>query len=195
MSLSPRFITAPLLLLSALSFIKPGHAADVSDHIAIFTTAGDVKSQLQTYFFDAARAGRSDMLQEFIAAGYDLNTRDGRGYTALILAAYHGQPQAVDLLLKAGANACAEDKRGNTALMGAIFKGELSIARTLINTECSANQRNGVGQTPAMYAALFGRVELLKALQAKGADLQATDIDGNSAESLARGEIRARAVR
>lgn len=191
-----RLFGYPLVLLyCALSFAAPSQAADTSDYTATPSTAGDVKSQLQTYFFDAARAGRVDMLQEFITAGYDLNTSDGKGYTALILAAYNGHPQAVDLLLKAGADACAEDQRGNTALMGAIFKGELSIARTLINTECSANQANGVGQTPAMYAALFGRVELLDALKAKGADLSAQDIDGNTAEALARGEIKTRAIR
>lgn len=30
------------------------------------------------------------MLEEFILAGYDLDTADAKGYTALILAAYHG---------------------------------------------------------------------------------------------------------
>ena len=79
--------------------------------------------------------------------------------------------------------------------MGAIFKGELSIARRLLKTECSANQANRVGQTPAMYAALFGRVELLDELKARGADLKAKDIDGNTAEALARGEIRTRVAR
>ncbi|MDO9452107.1 MAG: ankyrin repeat domain-containing protein [Stagnimonas sp.] len=192
-----RFITASwALVLCALSFSKPSHATEpAADYAATPAIAGDVKSPLQTYFFDAARAGRTDMLQEFITAGYDLDTRDGKGYTALILAAYNGHPEAVDLLLKAGANACAEDQRGNTALMGAIFKGELLIARTLMKSACSPNQANAVGQTPAMYAALFGRLELLDDLKAKGADLSAQDIDGNTAEALARGEIRTRPAR
>ena len=150
----------------------------------------DVKAQLRGYLFDAARAGHLPMLREFIAAGYDLDTADAKGYTALILAAYHGHAEAVDALLAAGANACAEDARGNTALMGAIFKGEMTIARRLIATDCAPDQRNRAGQTPAMYAALFGRVELLDALGARGADLHATDSAGNSAAALARGEIR-----
>ena len=196
MPTSIRLITAPLvLLLCALSFSKPSQAADNADYAATLSTAGDVKSQLRSHFFSAARSGRTDMLQEFIAAGYDLNTRDGKGYTALILAAYNGRPETVELLIKNGADACAEDHRGNTALMGAIFKGELSIARTLLNTDCNPDQRNAAGQTPAMYAALFGRVELLEQLKNKGADLRATDVDGNSAESLARGEIKTRAMR
>lgn len=191
MSHHHRFGLATLALLCALSFSRHSQAAD-EDYAATPATAGDLKAQLQSYFFAAAREGRSDMLQEFINAGYDLNSRDGKGYTALILAAYHGRPQAVNLLISAGANACAEDHRGNTALMGAIFKGELSIARTLLDAGCNPDQRNAAGQTPAMYAALFGRVEVLNALKEKGADLEATDINGNSAESLARGEIKTR---
>ncbi|MET0497007.1 MAG: ankyrin repeat domain-containing protein [Steroidobacteraceae bacterium] len=155
----------------------------------------DVRSQLNDYLFDAARAGRTDMLQEFVRSKYDLDVRDDHGYTALIFAAYHGNEPAVDLLLQAGANPCAKDNRGNTALMGAIFKGEVAIARKLIAADCAADQKNSAGQTPAMYAALFGRVELLDELAARGADLDTTDVDGNSAKSLARGEIRVKASR
>ena len=164
MSRHHRFALAALALLCALSFSSNSQAAD-DGYAATAATAGDLKSQLQTYFFAAAREGRSDMLQEFINAGYDLNTRDGKGYTAIILAAYHGRREAVNLLISAGADACAEDHRGNTALMGAIFKGELSIARTLLDADCKPDQRNAAGQTPAMIAALFGRVDLLKTLQ------------------------------
>ncbi|WP_095079520.1 ankyrin repeat domain-containing protein [Pseudomonas sp. Irchel s3h17] len=149
-----------------------------------------MKAQLQAYYFDAARRGDVEMLNTFIAAGYSLDTQDDKGYTALILAAYHGQAQAVEQLLAAGADACAQDKRGNTALMGSIFKGEMKIARRLLATDCSPDQRNGAGQTAAMYAGLFKRVELLDALVSKGADLNTEDPLGNSAARLVEGEIR-----
>ena len=151
--------------------------------------ATQVAQQLKTYYFDAARIGNTAMLQEFSAAGYDLNTRDEKGYTALILAAYHGQAQAVALLLKAGADPCAQDNRGNTALMGAIFKGEVLIARRLLAAGCQPNQRNNAGQTAAMYAALFQRAEILQTLKARGADMQATDRAGNTPTALVRGEF------
>lgn len=93
-----------------------------------------VQEQLQDYYFDAARRGDVEMLNTFIDSGYSLNTQDEKGYTALILAAYHGESAYVDRLLAAGADACVQDKRGNTALMGAIFKGELKIAQRLLAT-------------------------------------------------------------
>lgn len=162
---------------------------------ALPTDPAAVQEELQSYYFDAARRGDVSMLDAFIDAHYSLNTQDEKGYTALILAAYHGHGPAVERLLAAGADACVQDKRGNTALMGAIFKGEVQIARRLLSTDCSPDQRNGAGQTAAMYAGFFKRTELLDALKAKGADLQAQDPLGNTATDLARGEIRMPAPR
>jgi ankyrin repeat protein len=163
--------------------------------LSVFADPLALKAQLQDYYFDAARRGDVEMLKTFIESGYSLNTVDDKGYTALILSAYHGHEPAVEQLLAAGADACVQDKRGNTALMGAIFKGELRIARRLLGTACNPDQRNGAGQTAAMYAGLFKRVELLDALKAQGADLNAEDPLGNSATRLANGEIRTAAPR
>ncbi|WP_083659525.1 ankyrin repeat domain-containing protein [Pseudomonas sp. PA1(2017)] len=149
-----------------------------------------IQAQLRDYYFQAAREGNVAMLDEFIAAGYDLDTADDKGYTALILAAYHGHRAAVERLLGAGADACAQDWRGNTALMGAIFKGEVRIAKRLLDADCSPDQRNDSGQTAAMYAALFQRKEMLDGLAKKGADLNARDAFGNSVQGLDNGEIR-----
>lgn len=146
----------------------------------------EVEARLRDYFFDAARRGDQAMLKEFVEAGFDLDVQDAKGYTALILAAYHGHGGAVEQLLEAGADPCVQDARGNTALMGAIFKGEVRIARRLIGAQCSPDQRNG--------AALFKREELLQALSARGADLGARDALGNSVESLRRGELNGTAA-
>ncbi|HVK52000.1 MAG TPA: ankyrin repeat domain-containing protein [Pseudoxanthomonas sp.] len=151
--------------------------------------AAAARAQLRSTYFDAARQGRSDIMKEFIAARWDLELQDSKGYTALILAAYHGHAALVSQLLAAGANPCHSDLRGNTALMGAIFKGELSVAKQLLDAPCAVDQRNHAGQTAAMYAALFRRKAILEALTAKGADMQAQDARGNTAERLQRGEF------
>ncbi|MFJ4143626.1 ankyrin repeat domain-containing protein [Pseudomonas sp. NPDC089734] len=148
-------------------------------------------NQIRTLFFDASREGNSEMMATFIDAHYDLNIQDEKGYTGLILAAYHGHEQLVTQLIDAGADPCAKDHRGNTALMGAIFKGELSIARRLVAANCAPDQRNNAGQTASMYAALFQRNDILKALEAKGADLSIRDSMGNDVNSLSRGEFQA----
>ncbi|KPA89204.1 MULTISPECIES: ankyrin repeat domain-containing protein [Pseudomonas] len=176
--------------IPVLLFLLACACSASADQPAVPADPQALKAQIQDYYFDAARRGDVQMLQTFIDAGYPLDTQDAQGYTALILAAYHGQGPAVERLLAAGANACVQDKRGNTALMGAIFKGEVRIARRLLNSDCNPDQRNAAGQTAAMYAGLFKRTALLEALAAKGADLQAEDPLGNSAARLVEGQIR-----
>ncbi|WP_042860795.1 ankyrin repeat domain-containing protein [Dickeya sp. NCPPB 3274] len=149
-----------------------------------------VQNQLNQYLWDAARTGNDAVIREFISAGYNLNTRDEKGYTAVILAAYHGHYDTVSLLLDHGADPCQQDNRGNTALMGAAFKGELKIARLLLAAKCNPDTRNNAGQTAAMYASLFQRAEILKALQEQGADMNATDAMGNSVQALGKGEVK-----
>ncbi|PHM47713.1 ankyrin repeat domain-containing protein [Xenorhabdus miraniensis] len=170
-----------LLAASAFAAPKPNAANELNEL--------QVKKQLNNYLWDAARKGDGGVIDSFIAAKYNLNVQDDHGYTAVILAAYHGHAAVVESLLNAGADPCVHDKRGNTALMGAIFKGEVKISRRLIAAKCNPDTRNNAGQTAAMYASLFQRHELLAELKAKGADMHATDANGNSVAALARGEI------
>ncbi|WP_235985196.1 ankyrin repeat domain-containing protein [Acinetobacter baretiae] len=154
------------------------------------TVPTDTQNTLRQYYFDAARNGNIPMLNEFIQAGFDLNTQDAKGHTALTLAAYHGHKAMVERLLNAGADPCSQDHSGNTALMGAIFKGELKIARLLMKTACSPNQQNVSGQTASMYAALFQRKEILDDLIKNGANTQIKDHRGNSVDNLSHGEFK-----
>lgn len=176
-------------ILVAMVLAIAGAASAASVEAPVLSDPVQIRLQLRGYFFDAAREGRLDILNEFMASSYDLNTRDEKGYTALILAAYHGQEAAVEKLLAAGVDPCIQDRRGNTALMGAIFKGNLSIAKRLLHAACEPDQRNNAGQTAAMYAALFKRMEILNMLAARGADLGAKDMQGNDVASLQRGEF------
>jgi uncharacterized protein len=131
-------------------------------------------------WFDAARAGRIDILQALYEAHYPIDSRTSAGYTAVILSAYDSQPEALDYLLRIGANPCLADRNGNTALMGAIYKGNLVIARRLLATRCPIDQVNNAGETALSFAALFGRLELLPDLAAHGADPNHIDARGNT---------------
>ncbi len=129
-------------------------------------------AQLQQYFFAAARTGEVEVLQYFIAAGYPVNEANPQSYTALMVAAYSGQAEAVTLLLNAGADACLRDKRGHTALMGAMIKAEWSIARTLHAVDCDAANPalasdavvDKTQMTAAQFAQIFGQSEQFNAI-------------------------------
>jgi uncharacterized protein len=132
-------------------------------------------------WFAAARRGRVDILQALGDAHFPLDTTTPEGYTALILAAYHDQPDALDYLLHAGADPCVGDRNGNTALMGALFKGEHEIAKRLVDTACPIDQTNNAGETALSFAALFGRLDLIPILVQRGADPDHVDRRGRTA--------------
>lgn len=154
---------------------------------AVADPAAPTLDKVQTYLFDAARAGNAGLIADLVRAGGRVDARNDAGYSAFVLAAYNGRGDAVAALLAAGADPNLGDKRGNTALMGAIFKGEEAIALRLIaEPRVDVDARNGAGQTAAMFAALFGRPAVVDALALRGADFKRADAAGQTAEALAR---------
>ena len=95
------------------------------------------QEQLALAFFHAARTGDVDTIQVFINNKVNINFQNGEGYSALMVAAFRGQKQVVDMLLAANADPCLVDTRGNTALMASIVSGEIGIARTLWQLKCN----------------------------------------------------------
>lgn len=142
--------------------------------------------RLQALLFEAARGGRDDVIPALLQAGADLEGRDARGFTALVLASYNDQLSTTALLLDAGAVAdgTGED-RVNTALMGVAFKGYAGIARLLLDRGADVNRTNGVGQTALMMAALFGHMPIVDLLIERGANVAAIDANGNTARTVA----------
>jgi ankyrin repeat protein len=146
-------------------------------------------------WFDAARAGRIDILAALLDAGYPIDAQTSSGYSATILAAYDDQPAALNYLLERGANACLGDNNGNTALMGALYKGEPGIARRLLKTTCPIDQANHAGETALAFAAMFGRLGMVKDLVDHGADPGHRDREGATPYEVVEKQGNAEAMR
>jgi ankyrin repeat protein len=154
--------------------------------ISFHSYAESTIDSLKARYFDAARGGNHAVLQTFYEAGLDVNVADEKGYTALILAAYHGHSDTVTYLIEqANANPCQEDARGNTALMGAIFKGHVRVAKQLMFADCDIDETNAQGQTALMFASLFDRTDIVQSLLSKGANPLHKDKSGNSVADIA----------
>lgn len=138
------------------------------------------------YLREAARAGDTELLQGLLAAGAPVESADAKGYSALILAAYHGHAEAVELLLARGADACHADTRGNTAMMGAAFKGYEDIVARLSRERCAIDQSNSSGKTALMFASLVGKTGIVQFLEKRGADAERRDDNGRNAQDWAR---------
>lgn len=53
---------------------------------------------------DAARSGDIENINRLVVAGAQLNVKDQKGYTPLIIATYNGQLEATKALIAAGAD-------------------------------------------------------------------------------------------
>lgn len=80
----------------------------------------------------AVRHGDVSDLRRLLGAGADVNARDERGQTALMIAAHRGQPDVVRELLGAGAALNHAAKYGLTAVMGAVIDGHAEIVQLLV---------------------------------------------------------------
>lgn len=118
--------------------------------------------------FEAARTNNVSLLREYIAEG-QLNARDGRHSTPLIIAAYYNHSKAVDFLLKAGAKTELKDNLGHTALMGVCFKGHIEIVKLLLKKGASVSTETDHGATALTYAATFGHNDIIDLLLDNGA--------------------------
>ncbi|XP_061163403.1 ankyrin repeat domain-containing protein 27-like isoform X2 [Saccostrea echinata] len=91
-------------------------------------------------------------------------TRDDHGYTALHIAALHGQAHLVDLLVQHGAIVNASDYLGYTPLHLACQKGYQNIILLLIHFGADCTQADGVGNTPLHLCVDSGHEDCVKAL-------------------------------
>jgi ankyrin repeat protein len=95
-------------------------------------------SQPIDLLYDAARRGDVAEIQRFIQdPQVDINTQNGKGFSALILATYDNHIEAAKALIDAGADLNLQDARGNSALMGVSFKGYAACSSSAAPTSTS----------------------------------------------------------
>ena len=111
--------------------------------------------------FQAAREGDTALLGAYLDAGAPAALTNSAGDSLLMLAAYHGHAEAVQLILKHGAEADTANDRGQTPLAGAAFKGYTDVARVLLDAGADPD----AGSPSARAAArMFARQEILDLL-------------------------------
>jgi len=141
-------------------------------------------SQSNSKIFDLAREGKAAALDSLLRASpEEAQLRDANGNSALILAAYHGQTDAVAILapLDDVNYVCSY----GTALMGASVKGHTEIARLLLDHQANPNLGDFDGNTPLIYATMFEHTAMAKLLLANDANPLAKNKKGFSAVDYA----------
>lgn len=132
--------------------------------------AGDLAS--------AAILGDADAVQRLIAFGFDVDTRDAQGCTALLRAAGGGHEAVVAHLLTAGADTSLASDSGATPLSAAVSMRHLAVIDRLLAAGVDLDRRLPGGVTVLMLAAALGLPDVASRLLAAGADLDAGDAEG-----------------
>lgn len=120
--------------------------------------------ELQQMSFEFARNGETETLENMIKAGLDVNLTNTKGNSLLMLAAYNGNFETSQMLVENKADVNSVNDQGHSILAGVAFKGYLNIVKLLI--ENGATIDNRLSKSPLMFASMFGRVEVVKYLQA-----------------------------
>jgi ankyrin repeat protein len=120
-------------------------------------------------FFDAVKSGDREAVARSIKEGFNVNTKDKDGYTALLIAAEKGDIEITRLLVEKGADVNAKDKDGYTALMYVAYAGNLEIAKLLIKNGADVNVRDKDGWTASMFARMNKKTDITQLLKKSGA--------------------------
>ena len=108
----------------------------------------------------AAEAGDAGLVRRLMAARPELRdkTVGEYGFTPLMMAAYYGHPEAVEVLADGGAQLDLQDVAGRTALWYAAYSNHLAIVKLLVGRGADQTIK-GVGMTPREIAVKNGYTE------------------------------------
>ena len=116
---------------------------------------------------EAAGNGDIEAIKQHLAAGTDVNAKDGGGWTPLFYAAFSGRTEVAELLIAEGVDVNAKDNLGT--LRYAASGGHKEIVELLIANGADVYAKGGGnGTTPLDVAIKLNHTELTDLLRKHG---------------------------
>ncbi len=156
----------------------------VGDLIVLLKNHNNAISKLTRHmlFQEVIRAGRmADLI--LLLQNFDVDIHLEYGWTPLHVACYNNQPEMIEFLLRSGANTEATDESLETPLHQVSKQG--NAAEILLARGANKEARNKDLATPLICAAQFGKINVIRALLAQGADINAQNSRGTTALMMA----------
>jgi uncharacterized protein len=113
---------------------------------------------------NSARTGDVSKLQEAIAKGASINSRNRLGDSLLVIAIKNNQVQYALAVLDVGGDPELADAAGVTPLMAAAYYDDLPVLRALLERKVSLTATDRVKKTAMVYAAGSGHSSAVAAL-------------------------------
>lgn len=129
-------------------------------------------------FASAVEAGNASAVKVFLSCGVDVDARDEREWTPLMISSFNGHEDMAALLVRCGARIQAQDRNGYTPLHWAAFNGFLSVVELLLAKGARIDAPSQFGWTALMQAATRGHAQVVATLLARGADPDNKTQDG-----------------
>ena len=140
----------------------------------------------------AVAAGSLEIVAYMVKNGFvpDVDVRDNRKCTPLIIAAQYGEVVISHYLMRNGADPRAVDQHGDTAMHWAAYKGHSDLVSlyavgAMSGCDVPINQSDNFGQSALHLAALRGNADTVQSLLDLGAERHNPDKKGKTALNLA----------
>ena len=138
----------------------------------------------------ATSKGYLEVARTLLERNAEVDLPNYHGSTPLLLASELGHTDIVHLLLDHNADLDARDADGDSPLHCAAYNGQLEVARILLKFNVEVDSRNNMGMTPLHRALMSfeeGSTGVVRLLLDCGADVQARNLNGETASEVASG--------
>ena len=128
-------------------------------------------------------------IEPLLAAGINVNSRDGQGASALALSVIRDGGGCIATLLRCGANIDSADNAGDTALMESLFYHNDDALKLLLASGADYTKTDSYGNSILHDIALYGGLRTIKIIHEanlRDLDIHATNKSGKTARELAR---------
>ena len=138
----------------------------------------------QTPLILAAWWGRTEIVNELINAGANIDARDDDGNSALLGASFRADLGLIKSLVAAGAEINTYNKKKETPLHIAASRNRPALAAYLLQLGAPIDVKDAEGNTPLKLSVELEASSCVELLLDLGADPDLTNDEGNSARSL-----------
>ena len=119
------------------------------------------QTSLETALHIAARQKNLTYVKFLIGQGANVNMRNSKGETPLVVACNVGFIEGVQYLLGAGARVDESGSTGETPLIAAVHNRNIALMRMLLQAGANPDRADNSGRTARDYAALDSKREVL----------------------------------
>ncbi len=130
----------------------------------VFIFLGSVNIANASKIIDSFMKNDLSGMEKAIQQGEDINAKNSKGYTALMLAVLNNRLEAMKILLKNGADTEVYIDKFNrtTALHIAASKGYTKAFFTLLDHGANINSKDNMGKTPFYFAVKNNKINIVK---------------------------------